>query len=205
MKKILTIMLAGAMILALVGCSGGDEETPAPESQTEQEQESSEPESEPSDESVSEGEAMGDVSIEDIHTEIKTLYGENYIPSMPLDETMLGEVYGIDMANVDSFIAEAPMISTHVDTFIAIKATEGMGQTVADELTAYREKLVSDTVQYPSNLDKINASQVVVEGDYVFFVMLGAPNDNIPEAEWTQHAQDEVQKGVDKIKELLTA
>ncbi len=209
MKKILTFMLCAAMAISLVACSSAqEEESSAAESQT---SESSQPESE-SEEPQSEGEddsATDDITVDQtlttIHTELKTLYGEAYIPSMPIDATMLGEVYGIDMANVDSFIAEAPMISTHVDTFIAIKATEGMGQTVTDQLNAYRDKLVSDTMQYPSNLDKIQASQVVTVGDYAFFVMLGAPGDNLAEDEWAAHAQSEIQKGVDKINEILSA
>ena len=68
-------------------------------------------------------------------------------------------------------------ISTFVETFIGVKAKEGKGDDVEKALTEYRERLVGDTMQYPMNVSKIQASQVVRHGDYVFFVMLGGPDD----------------------------
>ena len=69
------------------------------------------------------------------------------------------------------------MISTFVETFIGAKAKEGKGDEVETALNAYRDRLVNDTMQYPMNIAKIQASQVIRHGDYVFFVMLGAPTD----------------------------
>ena len=48
-------------------------------------------------------------------------------------------------------------------------------------LTEYREYLLNDTMQYPMNVSKIQASQVIRHGDYVFFVMLGGPDDDAME------------------------
>jgi len=41
-------------------------------------------------------------------------------------------------------------------------------------LTAYRDNLVNDTMQYPMNVGKIQASEVKSIGNYVCFVQLGA-------------------------------
>ena len=145
--------------------------------------------------------AAADVSISEIHEAVKAAYGENYIPSMAYEEQQLNEIYGINTDNVEEFILEAPMISAHVDTFAAIKAKEGKGEEVEAELNAYRDILVNDTMQYPSNLAKISASQVVRHGDYVFFVMLGAFNKDMDasEDEQAKFAQEQTQIGVDAI------
>lgn len=67
------------------------------------------------------------------------------------------------------------MISVHVETFVGIKAKEGKAGDVAKELEAYRKKQIEEAVQYPMNMTKLEASQVITHGDYVFFVMLGEP------------------------------
>ena len=38
-------------------------------------------------------------------------------------------------------------------------------------LTSYRDYLINDSLQYPMNVPKVNASSVLREGDYVFFVI----------------------------------
>jgi len=73
------------------------------------------------------------------------------------------------------------MISTFVETFIGVKAKEGKGEEAEKALNTYRDQLVNDTMQYPMNVAKIQASQVIRHGDYVFFVMLGAPSDEAME------------------------
>ena len=87
------------------------------------------------------------------------------------------ELFGINSDLYDSFIAEGPMISVHVDTFVAVKAKEGKGEEVAQHLNDYRDSQLNGAMQYPMNLPKIEASQVVRHGDYVFFVMLGTPSE----------------------------
>lgn len=98
---------------------------------------------------------------------------EEYWPNMPMDGEMLNMFYGVSADMYDDFMAESPMISAHVDTLIIIKAKEGQADAVFDILADYRERLVNDTMQYPSNLGKIQASQVEKIGDYVVFVLLG--------------------------------
>ncbi len=120
--------------------------------------------------------AAKEISLDEIHTAVKEAYGENYIPSAPFDEQGMKDLFGINSDLYDSFIAEGPMISVHVDTFVAVKAKEGKGEEVEQHLKDYRDSQLNDAVQYPMNLPKIEASEVVRHGDYVFFVMLGTPS-----------------------------
>ena len=124
-----------------------------------------------------ETEAAVNVSLDDVLNKIKEAYGEGYIPNTPMDDQMLNDVIGLSPELCESYVAEMPMISTFVETFIGVKAKEGKCDDVEKALTEYRERLVGDTMQYPMNVSKIQASQVVRHGDYVFFVMLGGPDD----------------------------
>ena len=128
-----------------------------------------------------ETEAAVNVSLDDVLNKIKEAYGEGYIPNTPMDDQMLNDVIGLSPELCESYVAEMPMISTFVETFIGVKAKEGKGDDVEKALTEYRERLVGDTMQYPMNVAKIQASQVIRHGDYVFFVMLGAPSDEAME------------------------
>ncbi len=220
MKKILTAILACAMVLSMAACGNKDEVTSSstPSSSTESSETAGES-SETSEESSSEssdatGESSDEAPVEEIsaeeiaHYEAETAKVEeaikeglkkdgddklknvheaviaalngivaddgNYLPTKAIEKEELTEVYGINADDIDAFIAEASEMSTHVDTFIAVKAKEGKGEDVEKALTAYRETLVKDTMQYPMNVAKINASKVIRDGDYVFFSLLGS-------------------------------
>lgn len=120
-----------------------------------------------------ESEKEQSVDLEKLHQAVKDAYGASYIPSFEYDAQSLKDVFGLEEDLYDEFIAEGPMISVHVDTFLAIKAREGKGAQVEEILSAYRKNLVENSMQYPMNLSKVEASQVIRYGDYVFFVMLG--------------------------------
>lgn len=142
--------------------------------------------------------------LDEIHTAVKDAYGENYIPSMEIDATVLADVYGITEDMYDVIVAEGPMMSVHVDTFIAIHPTEGNEQAVIDALNAYRDTQINDALQYPMNLVKIQASEVKEIGDYVFFIMLGITDEMYDTEEDEIKAYQELnQIAVDAIEAVL--
>lgn len=166
-KMILTAAAAMTVFTMMTGCQAkpaGDngQTTQATVEQTTEEQTTT---------------AAKEISLDEIHAAVKEAYGENYIPSAAFDEQGMKELFGINSDLYDSFIAEGPMISVHVDTFVAVKAKEGKGEEVAQHLNDYRDSQLNGAMQYPMNLPKIEASQVVRHGDYVFFVMLGTPSE----------------------------
>lgn len=152
------------------------------------------------------GAITNDVSIEELHNAVKSAYGEDYIPSMPYDDASLMDVFGVEKAWYEEYIAEGPMISAHVDTFVAVKAKNGSIEDVKKALNEYRDKLLADTMQYPSNLAKIQASRVVSYGNYTFFIMLGIiPMETEEEGEEAMLTAYEEQNGkaVTAIEGLL--
>ena len=100
--------------------------------------------------------------------------GENYWPNTAIPAEMLEGTFGITADMYDDYMAEMPMISTNVDMLIVIKPKEGQIQAVEDALNAYRDMMVEDTMQYPMNVGKIQASRIERIGDYVCLVQLGA-------------------------------
>ena len=185
MKKRSLAIWIGIMVLSLAACGKKEENTPVQTSSQTQTESQSEKE----------------ISLEEIHNAVKEVYGENYLPEMPME---INDVLNISSDLYEEAIAETPMISAHVDTFIAIKAKEGKGEEVEKALTSYRDYLINDSLQYPMNVPKVNASSVLREGDYVFFVMLGQIKDDMAEEEdMLKQAQESNQLAIDAIKKFF--
>lgn len=143
------------------------------------------------------------VSIKNIHEAVKKELGDNYFPDRDIEAAELEEFMNIDVENAEEFIAQSPMITMNVDTFIAIKAKDGMADDVEEDLIEYREFLNTDAFMYPMNLAKVAASEVVRHGDYVFFIMLGAYDER-------EEASDEeritfAKEEVNKVKEVINS
>lgn len=139
------------------------------------------------------------VPVADILKAVQDAYGENYIPNMDLDAEMLGQMTGLDMETVEEFAAQTPMISVHADCVIIVKAKEGQGDAVEEALKQYQDIRVNDTLIYPANIAKTQASQVVRNGDYAAFLLVGAIDENMDadEAARLEFAEAETQKAVD--------
>lgn len=90
---------------------------------------------------------------------------------MRADETVMAN-YGIDSKQFESYIAFFPMI-TSPDTVIVAKLAENADvDAVKDQLEAYR-KSQEDTFSWylSQNLPKVQDARVVVEGDYLLFLI----------------------------------
>lgn len=167
MKKIIGLILAISMFsVFLVGCSGGKDT----------------------------GGKV--VDLKEIHKAVKNQLGEEYTPNRELEAEELEGIVGVPVADMETYIAEAPMISVGVDTFIAIKSKEGKADEIEAGLEKHRKFLIEDSMQYPMNIAKVNASKVIRHGDYVFFVMLGAydDRDDATEEERLEFAKEETKK-----------
>lgn len=210
-NKILTLILAGAVILsALSGCSSGEK---AHEGAAVTENGTRTPETDGKDNENTEGEQggqppeppKGEITAESIGAAVKAAYGGKYLPDTPMDGEMLRAKFGFEEGSYTEIFAESPMIGTHPDTLVIVKAAEGKLDSVREKLTAYREALINDTMQYPMNLPKIHASQVVVKGDYAAFILLGEVNENVnsSEEEQARFAEEQVKIGVDAFNKCF--
>ena len=136
---------------------------------------------------------------------VKKAYGDDYLPNMELDSFYLEEVIGLKSNTYDAVVAEGPMISAQVDTFIGVHASSGKKSQVETALKAYQSYLINDALQNPMNQPKVEASKVVTIGDYVFFVMLGKPNGDFDanEAKLLAYYEDQNDIGILAIKKAM--
>lgn len=186
-KVMLLVLAAAASMNLLTACKSGSVNAP---SGTEAE-------------GGSQAQWKTDVELSDVLDAVKQAYGEDYIPSMDYDAQAMKDLFGIGEGQYEEFFAQGPMISIHVDTLIGVRAKEGQADAVEQALLDYRKSLVEDSVQYPMNMVKVNASEVVRFGDYVFFVMLGSPDmeaEEKGEEAALESAKENNQIGVDAIE-----
>ncbi len=111
--------------------------------------------------------------METVKTAVVDALGDSYWPDTAMLPDVLEMWVGVTPDLYEDYLAESPMISTNVDTLIVIKAKEDTVEKVMELLLAYRESKVNDTMQYPMNIGKIQASRVERIGNYVCFVQLG--------------------------------
>lgn len=200
-KYLLVAMMAAG---ALTACSS-KEQTPAGEPETPAIDQTTEVETDDvvEEDGLIEGEITVEVTgqLADAYEAVRDVYGEDYLPDTAIPADLLESVYGVNPEYVAQFVAEQPMISMHPDLFIGIEATEGNAEAVEAALQAYQEYLINDSMQYPMNLAKVSACQVLRYDNYVFLVMLGAINEDMDASddEAAAFAQAEVQKAVDAL------
>lgn len=214
MKKVICIMAAAVMIsAAFAGCSDNEKNgggttdlSTSAETKAEESGSSSETATETGGDtetsgaaSETGGEETADNTVEKIAQRIKAAYGDNYLPNTNIPPEILKSLVGLEDDTYTEIFAQQPMIGAHPDMLIIAKAASGKTGDVKSKLEQYRDKLVSETMQYPMNIAKVNASKIVANGDYVAFILLGAinENDNASEAEQARFAEEQVMIGVE--------
>lgn len=164
-KKINLGMAALVASMIMVGCGTNDTETPNTPS-TEQ--------------NATTGEMAASGQLSAVFEAVKTAMGEDYLPNMLMEDAeMVSEMYGLDLSLCKEFIVETPMIGMHPDLFIGVEAKDGQVEAVEAALLAYKEQLINDTMQYPMNLPKIAATDVLRVDNYVFLALMGY-NGEVP-------------------------
>ena len=183
MKKIAILLLAVALLATIAGCgrAGAPATSAAPPSQAKPE-------------------------LDDIFSAIHEAYGENYLAISPMTTEYIEAAYGLSPDLYDEVRGEMAAIIVHPDEVIIVKAKPGKAEDVEKALIAVMENRKADTLQYPMNIPKTEASQVIRNGDYVAYVLLGAPMQNvglIDENSSKEHFEAEAQKAIDAINSFF--
>ena len=136
---------------------------------------------------------------------VKAAYGEFYGPSSPIDAIMLEDIMKVKADDVVDFYAEGPLMSMSVDTLIIVIAKDDKVETVKKALEDYKYYLEHDAFNYPMNMAKVSATQVVVKGNVVALVLLGKYDErtDATDDERATFAQQQVQLGVDALLAAL--
>lgn len=221
MRKFIAIFAAAAMLTAaLTACSNDNEQEPENSSSSTS---STTPEDQPDDDSfggfgdegdddgnddnssdVGAGEGGDTADVESVTqqivNEIKAAYDPDTIPFIDmLPEDMVGDMYGLEADTYTEVTAHVAMISTYIDTVVVVKAAEGKVGDVEAALNSYHDYLVNESLQYPINVEKVNSAQVVKNGDYVAFIMLGAidEREDASDSDRAAFAEEQTKIGVD--------
>ncbi|MBR5248887.1 MAG: DUF4358 domain-containing protein [Lachnospiraceae bacterium] len=189
MKKAITFICIMTLCMALAACGKNNQNAESSTQQSQSIQESTETQStEATQGTESTEEVMPEIGVNGWSQEMEALkiavvdkLGENYWPNMPVTPDIMEGLFGITADMYEDYLAEMPMISTNVDTLVIIKPKADKAQAVEDALTAYRQAKVSDTMQYPMNVGKIQASTIEKIGNYICFIQLGADTMELSE------------------------
>lgn len=147
-------------------------------------------------------------SVKKIRNAIADKYGESYAPNVTLTASEINQYFGIKTSWYSDALAEMPMISTNVDTLVIVKAkNKNTKKKIKKQLLDYRSKQINETMQYPMNIPKVQASRVYVKDNYVFFIMLGFIDSSLEETGTDEQLIDaykaENKKAVDAINALF--
>lgn len=146
-----------------------------------------------------------DVSAKVLVEAVASELGDEYWADMELAPEYLEDWYGISSDLYEEYYGQTPMISANVDALIVVKAAEDKKEKVKEALRAYRDKLMNDTMQYPSNIPKIQASMIETYGNYVCFVQLGGSmNNQEDEEEAMKVCMEANEQALSIIKKELT-
>ena len=173
-KKLACMLLMSAMVLSVTAC-GGSQDNGAASTTQESSVAATEETATPAPVSAADAEK----ALKNAKKAVTDALGDNYWPDSEIPEEMLEGTYGVSADLYDAYLAEMPMISVNVDTLLIIHAKDGKVEDVENALNAYRDNLVNNTMQYPMNLGKIQASRIERIGDYVCFVQLGADTSSV--------------------------
>ena len=180
MKKILALMLAMALSLALfVGCGGDDP--------------SSEGNSSSQSGSSSESSALPAYDVEQVLEAI-----ESAVPvssGKEIDDDTLTLLMNVDMENVEAYAGKITQLNQNTDQILVIQAKPGKADAVKTELEARRQAMVDSSANYSEFAgEKVKAEngRVVVKGDYVVLVIVGDSQKMLDEG------PDDTYKAVDK-------
>lgn len=179
-KKLACMLLMGTLALSMAACGNGQDKNTGAATETGVESTEGTAESTGTSVESTEAENAG-TPLQNAKKAVTDALGDDYWPDSEIPEEMLNETYGVSADLYDAYLGECPMISVNVDTLLIIHAKDGKVEDVENALNAYRDSLVNDTMQYPMNLGKIQASRVERIGDYVCFVQLGADTSSVEE------------------------
>lgn len=218
MKKYLVGLCLGILVMGMTACGAKDNVGSGQNTGTQgsssgatstENQTGGEPSNTaPSDTTLSDTKDGWSAEMQAVRDAVATELGENYWPNLQVPKEQMESVIGISSDVYEDYFFEMPMMSAHVDAILVAKAKEGQTESLEKAVKAYQENLKSNTMQYPMNIGKIQASKVETVGQYVCFVQLGGDTTGVEEKgdeAVIAYCQEENDKVLGIIKEKLSA
>lgn len=95
------------------------------------------------------------------------------IPSLTdLDDATLTALYGIDPADLDSYLCKMPMVNVQATEFFIAKVKDGKMDTVKAAVEKRQDDLEAQWSQYlPEQLELVQNYKLVTNGNYILFAV----------------------------------
>lgn len=132
--------------------------------------------------------------------------GEDYWPDSVMEPEYVQDLYGLKPDMYEDIFVETPMIGTNVDTLIIVQAKEDRVEDVEKVLNTYREGEINNTMQYPMNIGKVQASRIETIDNYVFFIQLGGSSvdaEEEGEEKVMELSREQNEKALEAIRKAL--
>lgn len=168
-KKGLICILMWTVMLFLTACSKN-----TPEKESEKQRDNDE---KPTELAETEPVIGKDDTLLRIFTGIKEEYKDTYLPVTEYTQEMIKKTYGISPLWYHAAIVETAAIDSQPDTFMGFLVKPEYKEPLLQKVTEYKTKLLEERPEDLVNASKIEASQILVYDEYVFFVMLGMIDD----------------------------
>ena len=205
-KRMGAIALVAVMAISMVACGNADKpvetdpvqgtEVPVVNETTPVVDETT-----PVDEVISAADSIAAVLID--------TYGEAYLATQMMDASMIEMMYGITADMYDDCFAAMPMMMGHVDEVVMLHASDVT--PLLAKLNERKDVLANDMFQYPANLPRLAAIDVVdFENGWVGLFILGGQADMALQEEWGEDTDKAVtyyteqnKKGIDALKQYF--
>ena len=88
------------------------------------------------------------------------------------EEMLSGDAFGIDPADLESYLSKTPMMNTSASEFFIAKVKEGKMDTVKAALEARQASLDAQWSTYlPDQYEMVKNYKLTVNGSYIFFAI----------------------------------
>lgn len=132
--------------------------------------------------------------------------GEDYWPDSVMEPEYVQDLYGLKPDMYEDIFVETPMIGTNVDTLIIVQAKKNRVEDVEKALNTYRESEINNTMQYPMNIGKVQASRIETIDNYVLFIQLGGSSvdaEEEGEEKVMELSREQNEKALEAIRQAL--
>ncbi|MCL2087813.1 MAG: DUF4358 domain-containing protein [Oscillospiraceae bacterium] len=116
--------------------------------------------------------AQTSVSAQAVLEHIKSAYGEHYPPSIPMTQEQLLQ-YGLTPDLYDECAHETAAITVYLNKVVVVKAKPEKINEVEAALETFRHDIITNTLQYPMNIEKAQATSVTRKGNYIALILAG--------------------------------
>ena len=115
---------------------------------------------------------VSELTCKEIVEAFSKAYDTAYAPNVAIPDELLGSEFSLNLAEMEDYYGEMPQIGLRCDRIVAVKAKKGEVKNIAERFEQAKKEFLKNTLEY-SNSQKVSAANILIQGDFVCFYMLG--------------------------------